>query len=425
MSRIIVLDKEVDLTHSFVNKNILIKNKVTSAVTSLLTSQAICKCIGVFNLKGQILPRVSHWLSQGFIHTRYADESINTYANNFSYLIDYLNTHDLFSSYENDEALQYIESHHFEEYFNYLAREEKLCASTIRNREATYVDFFKSYLCLSSSRGLEYREDNPLSDGWLSPSPKNKLVETISIDDLIGILKLCTRESERAVIQFMIDSGLRVSEVPRVTKGNVDDAFEFEKSTLIVNEDKGEDELTVVIPPSYKPFVVHGSKGRKNEIKPRFTFISVSTIQRVKRYLSSPIYKQHVKRPSRSSPVFLNSKGKVWTKKSLQKLIKRKSKKALKMGIIKRDIYPHILRHSFSINLLQSNDLGTDGNHRMMILKNALGHNSVDTCKVYTTVPSDIYCQFLDENGAFLTRNELMDMVWSKTKIKPNFKTAV
>ena len=61
----------------------------------------------------------------------------------------------------------------------------------------------------------------------------------------------------------------------------------------------------------------------------------------------------------------------------------------------------------------------------MMILKNALGHNSIDTCKIYTTVPSDIYCQFLDENGAFLTRNELMDMVWSKTKIKPNFKTAV
>ncbi|WP_335989212.1 tyrosine-type recombinase/integrase [Pseudoalteromonas sp. CH_XMU1449-3] len=410
LSRILISDGLFDLTCSYVSKKNFEKSNLTSSIESLLQQANPFKNVAVFNSKGQLLPKVSHWLSMCFKNEVLATTTIKNYGRSFSYLIDYLNEHDLFKDYSNDDALMYIEEHHFKEYFVYLENEENLSLSTIRNREGAYSNFFNSYLSKKKSRPLQYREDSPFSSGCLSKKGKNKLIELIKIDELIGILNLLARESERAVIQFMFDSGLRVSEIPRITKADIDDALAYESGTII-------DDDTFCEGTVYKPFYVMGSKGRRNEIKPRYTYVSVSTLHRVKRYISSPIYRKHFKQNQSNNPIFLNSRGKPWTTASLKKMISRVSKKALLQGIIKKNLHPHKLRHSFAVGFLNSNDLGTDAAHRLLILMTAMGHEFLDTTKVYTTIPADIYCHYLDEHGSALHRNDLMQITWDKTKM--------
>lgn len=400
-----------DLSDSYISENFSKKSSLTSSVQHLLKQTKPYKSVTVYNSKGELLPQVSHWLSKCFTNESLATTTIKTYGRSFSYLIDDLNEHVIFKEYLNDEALMYIEEHHLKEYFVYLENEKGLSLSTIRNREGAYLNFFNKYLSNERARPLQYRKDSPLSSGLLSKSAKNKLVELLPIEDLINVINLLTREAERAVIQFMFDSGLRVSEVPRVTKAHIDEALTHQTGEII-------DDNTFVEGSAYKPFYVIGSKGRRNEYKPRHTYVSVSTLQRVKRYMSSPSYRKFYKQHNLNNPVFLNSKGKPWTTVALKKMIGRLSKKALSLGIISKNLHPHKLRHSFAVGFLNSNDLGSDAAHRLLLLMTAMGHDTLDTTKVYTTIPADIYCRYIDENGSFLHRNDLMDITWEKTKLK-------
>lgn len=412
LSRILISDESFDLTSSYICKKNSGKSNLTSTVKNLLKQTEPYKAVTVFNSKGELLPKVSHWLSKCFKTQSIATTTIDTYGRNFSYLIDDLNKDKLFKEYSNDDALMFIEEHQFREYFVDLENDKELSLSTIRNREGAYSNFYRTYLSNKKNRPLEYRKDNPFASGCLSKSSKNKLVELLSVDELIGVLNLLTRESERAVIQFMFDSGLRVSEVPRVTVADIDSALSHQTGEII-------DDENYVAGTKYKPLYVKGSKGRRNAIKPRYTYVSASTLHRVKRYMSSPSYRKYYKQKGSNNPVFLNSKGKPWTTEALKKMIGRLSKKAIALEVIKKKLHPHKLRHSFAVGFLNSNDLGTDAAHRLILLQSALGHKFIDTTNIYTTIPADIFCRYLDENGSILHRNDLMQITWDKTKLKP------
>lgn len=104
-------------------------------------------------------------------------------------------------------------------------------------------------------------------------------------DDLIVLLESTGSERERVVLQFLYDSGLRRSELPRVTVEHIKNAIYFNSTQFIsYTSDKP-------ICPSYVPLEVLGSKGRRNEINPRWTLISSATIQRILKYHASPLYK--------------------------------------------------------------------------------------------------------------------------------------
>jgi integrase/recombinase XerC len=115
---------------------------------------------------------------------------------------------------------------------------------------------------------------------------------------------------------------------------------------------------------------VHG-KGRKVRIVP----VGQPALTALKAYLEK---REALLRPESDcsdSPVFLSSRGKRLTSRSVQRIV---DKAVLSSGI-GRKISPHALRHSFATHLL---DAGAD----LRSIQELLGHESLSTTQKYTSV---------------------------------------
>ena len=236
----------------------------------------------VFNSKHQVLPLISSWLSEKLREGTTPRGTIETFAKNFAYLMEYLEQHRTLKLQRLDDSLLHIQRHTFKEYFNYLRTEKGLSSNTVSNRDATYQSFFNEYLCIARRNGKALREDNPYEEGLIFGSPKSRLVEMCTIDELTALLMCTPHEHEKVIVQFMYDSGLRRTEITKVTKKHIDIALSSDKHKLII------DEQTVPIPSEYKAVHVLGSKGRRREIKERLTLSSIHALGRLKRYFAIP-----------------------------------------------------------------------------------------------------------------------------------------
>lgn len=150
---------------------------------------------------------------------------------------------------------------------------------------------------------------------------------------------------DRAVLELMYASGLRVSEVSHLKVSDV-------------NMDVG--------------FVRCLGKGRKERIVP----LGKKAIEAVARYLEKIRPKQLKGRTS--IELFLNRSGARISRVSLWKLIKAYAKKAR----IRKEIKPHILRHSFATHLLER---GAD----LRSVQEMLGHANISTTQIYTHVDKE------------------------------------
>jgi len=73
--------------------------------------------------------------------------------------------------------------------------------------------------------------------------------------------------------------------------------------------------------------------------------------------------------------VFLSVNGKVLTRARIWGVVKS----AAKLAGIKKNIYPHTLRHSFASHLLEN---GAD----LRVIQEMLGHADISTTQIYTHV---------------------------------------
>ena len=401
------------------NEYIQLEDSLLLEITEVLKDSESHKqtAVVVFNQDMQVLPMVSDWLSTELSNLS-SVESIKTYAKNITYFLDYLSTLSLYKNKPLDSAFLYIQKHTIEDYFVYLRNEKGLASKTIRNRDSTYRDFFNDYLCKPRENGNAYRDDNPYEGGYLSSAAKSKLVEMCSIDELIALMMCAHSESERVLLQFMFDSGVRRSEIIRVFKSDIDNALSLDSHSYIV------DDFTVLIPSQYTKLYIAGVKGIKREVKPRYTLPSINTLARLKRYLSSPEYRLHSKKFGSNAPAFFNSYGEPYKASTINKLLLRLSIRALKKGLIKRAIHPHMLRHGFAGSVLRSKDLGIDAVDRLITLQHCLGHSQLKTTSIYTQLPYDIYGQIINEDGEILSRADIMKLVSTKTKKRLFFRRA-
>ena len=333
------------------------------------------------------------------------------------YFLNYIRNRSDYSSEETDEVFITVPKYVIQEYLSFLDREEDKSSATVRNRDAT-IRAFIEFLCNPTEDREPLRENNPYINGYLSKAPKRTPINACTLDELTVLIESTQSERERALLQFLFDSGIRRSELPRITFQNFKDATSFNSENFI-SQDSDQP-----IHPDYVPVAIKGSKGRGNQIKPRWTLVSVATFKRVQKYHSSPLYKKHIRNfdSPATTPAFLNAEGTSYTASAINKLLERVSRRAIRQGRLSRAISPHKLRHGNAYAILQSNDLGSDYLDRLVIVQKNLGHNQLDTTQMYTSIPQDIYNSMCDENGIPLTRAEKMERLTQRTKLKIGMK---
>ena len=165
------------------------------------------------------------------------------------------------------------------------------------------------------------------------------------IDAMIACIDMSTEQGirNRAIIETMYGSGLRVSELVGLKLSNI----YFEEEYLVVD-----------------------GKGSKQRLVPA----SQEALSRIKDYLEQVRGYQTVKRGSENT-VFLNRRGAALTRVMIFYIVKD----LCSLAGIRKKISPHTLRHSFATHLLE-------GGANLRSIQQMLGHESISTTEIYVHI---------------------------------------
>jgi integrase/recombinase XerC len=227
-------------------------------------------------------------------------------------------------------------------YLSFLHRKNK--KSSIARKISTLRSFFK-YMVRE-----QVIPSNP-AKGVSTPKVEKTLPTTLTVDEAFRLMESPTTISEkpsegskekglrdRAILELLYSSGLRVSELVGLNSNQLD--------------------LDLGI-------VRVMGKGRKERIVP----VGTKAIKALEAYLEKRGMLEG------EEPVFINSLGGRLTARSVGRLIKRYTRHS---GIF-RKVSPHSLRHTFATHLL---DAGAD----IREIQEMLGHSSLSTTQRYTHV---------------------------------------
>lgn len=261
-----------------------------------------------------------------------SDNTCEAYSLDLNELADYFdkNNIDLFTANEKD----------LEKYIIFLSKSH-YSKSSIHRKVASLRGFFK-YL---------YREkiiENNIVKNIKNPLNETHLPKACSIIDVEALLNTPKNEGleirDRAMLELLYACGLRVSELINVEINNID----FTNKIIRVF-----------------------GKGSKE----RFIPIGDVAIFYVNEYINN--LRGDLDK-FRSNFLFLTKFGKPMTRMMFWKLIKKYCRRC---GI-DENISPHTLRHSFATHLLSG---GAD----LRSIQEMLGHASIGTTEVYTSVSND------------------------------------
>ena len=272
-----------------------------------------------------------------------------------------------------------------EDYINYLKIERQLSNNTIDSYKRDLEDFYKftnkSYKFITKDDVINYlgylnNKINPRSINRHIVSIKNyfkfleknnsiksnpcdeitglktpkKLPKVLSEDDINKLLDIELNDAfsyrNKAMLELMYSSGLRVSELLNLEVNNID----FNMNLVRVF-----------------------GKGSKERIVP----IDDIATKYLSEYIS--IYRNTLLKNKESDLLFLNSRGDKLTRQGFFKILKTIAREK---GI-KKELSPHTLRHSFATHLLNH---GAD----LRSIQTMLGHENIETTQIYTHV-SDNY----------------------------------
>jgi integrase/recombinase XerD len=215
--------------------------------------------------------------------------------------------------------------------------------ATVKRRAAAVRSFYKFLL----------REDALAQDPTLdlaSPRLPRRLPKVLTVEEVERLLAapdLSTPQGvrDRAMLELLYGSGLRVSEVVALNLGDVDLSVELVRCL---------------------------GKGSKERLVP----VGSHAVRALRAY-------QQTARPALAggrvpSALFINRRGGRLTRQGCWKLLRGHARRA---GIT-RPLSPHVLRHSFATHLLER---GAD----LRAVQEMLGHASLGTTQIYTHVARD------------------------------------
>ncbi|MFZ4775719.1 MAG: site-specific tyrosine recombinase [Terrimicrobiaceae bacterium] len=171
----------------------------------------------------------------------------------------------------------------------------------------------------------------------LNPDQVRRLIESVGMGDPQGL-------RDRAMLELLYSSGLRVSELCNARLENLD-------------LDSG--------------FIRVTGKGNKTRLVP----VGAPAQGALASYLAT--CRPTLVKPRTGAEVFLSIRGKKLTPQRIWQLIKQYAARA---GL-EINVYPHLMRHSFATHLL-------GGGADLRIIQELLGHADISTTQIYTHVES-------------------------------------
>lgn len=226
-----------------------------------------------------------------------------------------------------------------------------------------YLTFLKNYLNvksinrhISSLKGFykfmieeNIMKTNPLENISAMKTKKN-LPKYLSIEEIDKLLNFPLTTSfdyrNKAMLEVMYATGLRVSELVSLEYSNID---------------------------LYNSIIRVKGKGKKERIVP----IGETASYYLKLYMEN--HRNNLLKKQNYNELFLNNHGKPISRQGFNFILEN-----IKVQTdIKKELTPHILRHSFATHLLEG---GAD----LRSIQEMLGHENISTTNIYTHVVNDI-----------------------------------
>lgn len=278
---------------------------------------------------------------------------IDTYINEFTeyLIIDKKYSENTIKAYNNDlkkfknfienKTINNIDENNIKDYIKYLNKENN-DTRTISHNISTLRSFYKFLLIEKkvNKNPMEYIE---------LPKTKKSLPKTLSIEEIDKLLDINLTDAfsfrNKAMLELMYSSGLRVSELINVKIHDID------VSNCIIR--------------------IMG-KGSKERIVPLGDY----AIRYIELYLKE--YREKLIKRELNDYLFLNNHGAKMTRQGFFKILKQIAKEKN----IKTNFSPHTLRHSFATHLL-------NGGADLRSIQEMLGHSDISTTQIYTHVSKE------------------------------------
>ena len=248
----------------------------------------------------------------------YSDHTCKAYKNDINQYFDYLNesANDLF---ENNEFVNYL--------FN-----NNLSKSTINRKLASINNFLEWASKLEENKGQTFIKSENLKTEKILPD----ILTSNYINTLINTLPTVTSKDIRnkAVIELLYSSGLRVSELVNLKVNDIDD----NKSLRVLG------------------------KGRKQRILP----MTDQAYNILSKWISDS--RNEFLKNKNNQYVFLGVRGEKITDREIRRIVKSTT-----------GTFPHNIRHTFATHIL-------DGGADLRVVQELLGHTDPSTTQIYTHV---------------------------------------
>ncbi len=274
---------------------------------------------------------INKFIEYLIIDKKYSENTVKSYNND-------LKKYELFFKNAN---ITNIRENHIKKYLKHL-KENNNDNRTINHNISTLRSFYKFLLIekIIKENPMEYIE---------MPKTKKSLPKTLSIEEIDKLLNFKLTDAfsyrNKAMLELMYSSGLRVSELINVKIHDID------TSNCIIR--------------------IMG-KGKKERIVPLGDY----AIKYIELYIKE--YREKLIKRELNEYLFINNHGKKMTRQGFFKILKQLAKEQN----IKTEFSPHTLRHSFATHLL-------NGGADLRSIQEMLGHESISTTQIYTHVSKE------------------------------------
>jgi tyrosine recombinase XerC len=170
---------------------------------------------------------------------------------------------------------------------------------------------------------------------FLTQTEIEKLLNTPDLNKPVGL-------RDRAMLELLYATGLRVSEIHKLDSGNID--FETREIRIV-------------------------GKGSKE----RIVLIGIPAVAALKEYIARG--RSQLSDNIRENALLVNNRGRRLSIRGIQKILHHY---AVITGL-EKSVHPHVLRHTFATHML-------DGGADLRVVQELLGHADLSTTQIYTHV---------------------------------------